>query len=489
MKHYYSLVILCLLVLKLEAQEFNGYRSGNYTGVNGVFFNPANIADSRYRFDINGISIGTSAGNNQASFNVKNTINSFDADSLTNQLFGKNAGPSNGAVNVDIRSLSFMLSTGKMAFALTTRGRVMSNINDIDGKLAGQIMDDMNDDVQLPYTISSNSNMRMNVNAWSEYGLSVAGVLGQEGPHFIKGGFTFKYLAGVGNGYINIGNLQTTLNEDAVQNEVYLNNTTGKLGIGFGGVSLSDFDLDKFTYFKSSGFGGDLGFVYEYRPDHDGASAKRKDLNKYKFKVGAALLDLGSIKYEKDQQRSGAYNIDITGSERLNTSELEDVELDDYKSFFESRPQFFMADNSNTATNYAVSLPTTLQVELDYHFSKGFYLNLASQLPMTNSKTKIYNSHFHKAITVTPRFEGRALGLYIPVNYNELTQLNAGIGLRLGPLFVGSSSVITAVLDNSKQADFYFGLRFGGLYKNEHKRAQKKEKKLQEEYRKKQGRE
>src|SRR5687768_4648715 len=204
MKHYYSLIVICLFGLQLKAQEFSGYRTGNYTGVNSVFFNPATIADSRYRFDINLLSIGTSAGNNQASFNVKNTINAFDADSLNNQLFGKDAGPSNGLVNVDIRGLSFMVSAGKMSFALTTRGRVMSNISDIDGKLVNQVMNDFNDDSQLPYTISSNSNMRMNVNAWSEYGLSIAGVLGEEGPHFIKGGFTFKYLAGVGNGYINI---------------------------------------------------------------------------------------------------------------------------------------------------------------------------------------------------------------------------------------------------------------------------------------------
>ena len=39
--------------LPAAAQDFPGYRAGNYTGVNGVFFNPANIADSRYRFDVN----------------------------------------------------------------------------------------------------------------------------------------------------------------------------------------------------------------------------------------------------------------------------------------------------------------------------------------------------------------------------------------------------------------------------------------------------
>jgi len=37
--------------------------------------------------------------------------------------------------------------------------------------------------------------------------------------------------------------------------------------------------------------------------------------------------------------------------------------------------------------------------------------------------------------------------------------------LKLGPLFIGSGSIITAALSESKQADFFFGIRFGGLAK------------------------
>ena len=62
------------------AQDFPGYRAGNYTGVNGVFFNPANLADSRYRFDFNLISVSSFVGNNQATFKLKNITQSFDAD-------------------------------------------------------------------------------------------------------------------------------------------------------------------------------------------------------------------------------------------------------------------------------------------------------------------------------------------------------------------------------------------------------------------------
>jgi hypothetical protein len=46
--------------------------------------------------------------------------------------------------------------------------------------------------------------------------------------------------------------------------------------------------------FKSNGIGADIGFVYEYRPDYE--NKKEQYDNKYKLKVGLALLDIGAIR-------------------------------------------------------------------------------------------------------------------------------------------------------------------------------------------------
>ncbi len=236
MKSGLTASILFLMFFQLTAQDFPGYRAGNYTGVNGVFFNPANIADSRYRYDVNLFSVSTFVGNNQASFKLKSLIESFDADSLKNQIFGNNAGPSSGMVNVDVHGPSFMFNTGKkMSIAITTRARTMANIVDLDGKLAKQLTDDFEGDPQLPYTISSNQNMRLAVNSWAEIGASVGRVISDKGAHFFKGGLTLKYLAGAANGYVNINNFKGTINDDLVAQDAYLSNTTGRIAAGFGG--------------------------------------------------------------------------------------------------------------------------------------------------------------------------------------------------------------------------------------------------------------
>ena len=187
------------------------------------------------------------------------------------------------------------------------------------------------------------------------------------------------------------------------------------------------------------------------------------------MKLGLALLDIGSIKYKRDQGRSGGYSIDVTGSERLFLNELEGKEIDEYKSYFNSRPQYFTPLTNSADVAYKVALPTTLQLDLDYRLHRGFYAQLAAQLPL--KKDSEFSSIDYTSITFTPRYEGRAFGLYLPVNYNSLSQLNAGVSLRFGPLFVGSGSLLTAALGNSKQADVHVGLRFGGLHKKKTKTA------------------
>jgi hypothetical protein len=454
------------------AQDYTGYRTGNYTGVNSVFFNPANIADSRYRWDVNLISVNALGGNNQASFKLKNLSESFNADSLENQLYGKNAGTTSGLMSVNVLGPSFMFNIGKKTtIAITTRSRVMANVEEVDGTLMQQIIDGYTSDAGLPYTITAAKNMRINMNAWAEFGASVGRVLMDKEKHFLKGGITLKYLAGVGNAYVQIKNLSTTINEDAIEEKAYLSNTTGRIGMGFGGARFDDFEADDLTSFDSKGFGADIGFVYEFRPDHQkyrkGENYDwRRDQNKYKLRVGVALLDIGSIKYKRDNTRSGAYDLDVTGPERFYLSELSDEELDDYKQFFDSRPQYFTPVAGSTEDTYKVGLPTTLQVDVDYHLHRGFYISAAGQFSLVSSDSKPYNSQYQNAFTLTPRYETSKFGAYLPLNYNELTKLNAGLSLRFGPLFVGSGSVLTALLGESKQADVHVGIRFGVLHKN-----------------------
>lgn len=457
MKVTFLTALLISCTLNVFSQDLPGFRTSNFNGVLGVYSNPANAAQNNYKWDVSLLTMGAGVGNNNASFGLKNLQDLTDGDALSDQLIGESSKPSNALFGADIKPLSVLIGLNrKSGIALTTRARVMLNATDLDGTLAKQIADEA-DKSSFPYSINSNKDMRVTANAWTEIGMTYGYVLVDKGTHFIKAGLTAKYLAGAANAYANVSKLNATLTQDA-NDDVYLTNTTGGLEIGTAGVSLDDFEIKELTSFKSTGFGADLGLIYEYRP---GATAgTKKSGNNYKFKLGLALTDIGSIKYEKNSTTSSGYKIN-TGNPGLNLKDL-DRPIDEIKAYLDSRTDF---EKLNTSGNtYNVSLPTMLNLDIDYKVMGKFYLNAAANVNVLGS-SKAFNNRYFDTYSVTPRIEVKAFGIFVPVTYSALTDMNAGLALKIGPLFLGSGSALTAALDQSKQADFFFGIRFGSFAK------------------------
>lgn len=454
-------VITCLS-LGVFAQELPGFKTSNYNGVLGVFSNPANASQNNYSWDVSLFSIGASIGNNNASFSLKNIKDLTESDSVIDRLVGNPNQSSSALFGADVKAVSILIGLNrKSGIALTTRGRVMMNATDLDGTLGRQIADESTKST-FPYSINSNKDMRVTANGWSEIGLTYGYVLMEKGKHFLKAGITAKYLAGAANAYVNVNKLTATLTQDASTKDVYLTNTTAGLELGTAGVSLENFDAAELTAFKSTGLGADLGLIYEYRPN--AVAGDKKAGNKYKFRLGLSLTDIGSIKYQKNLANSGGYRIDITGAEALNLKELSEQPIDDLKAYFDSKPQYFSQQNTS-GNSYNVSLPSMLNLDVDYKIAGGLYINGAANVNMVGTNQKAFNNRYFDVYAVTPRLESKAFGIFVPLSYSALTDLNAGLALKIGPLYLGSGSVVTAALSDSKQADFFFGIRFGSFAK------------------------
>lgn len=437
------------------AQDMQGFRTDNYNGVSGAFFNPANLGDSRHKVDINLIGLQLLAGNNNLDFNLGKLSDLTGSDSgFVNKLMGNGqSGTVMAGLALHMPSISCRIND-KTTVALLTRTRALFSITDFDGTLLNAITEEL--DNSGPYQVRNSTNMRMNINAFSEFGLSGGRVLYNRGNHFLKVGATLKYLAGIGNAYFQLNNLKGTIHADMHGKDNYITDASGRIALGVGGIDINNLSDVGLSY-KAAGFGLDLGAVYEFRPDFMSGQA-----NPYLLKFSAALLDLGSIRYTQVTENStGAYDIHIPAGQRFALDQLNAGSVEDIKDIMDRNPAYFSPVAGAADKNYKVSLPTTIQLGADYHAWKGFYVSAFWQIAASSNESKAYNPRYAGSFTLTPRYESRLFAAYLPISYNSISKTNIGLGLRAGPFYAGSASIVNGLVAKAKQADFYFGFRAG----------------------------
>ena len=65
--------------------------------------------------------------------------------------------------------------------------------------------------------------------------------------------------------------------------------------------------------------------------------------------------------------------------------------------------------------------------------------------------------------TLTPRVYLGSFEAYLPISNSDVSGFNTGIGFQYSGFYLGSGSIITALINDSKQADLYMGFRWGFL--------------------------
>jgi outer membrane protein OmpA-like peptidoglycan-associated protein len=449
MKNKLLFLLVFASAFMANAQSYMGYFPDNYAGVQGVLFNPASIVDSRFKTDINLFSTSSSLNNDFYGLSLFDlSKSSYDANKDGVRTPSKN----NGAISYsDVMGPSFMFNIApKHAIAIFTRARAVVNATDINGELYNQLKDGLDDASSFNINVGSPN---MVGHTWGEVGASYAAVLWQSKQHFLKGGLTAKYLIGGLNSYAKGSNVTSAFVQTNNPLSSYLA-TTGTLTIGSSQdiiVGNEDYKFDT----NSTGFGGDIGFIYEWRPDYasyDLNNAKAvdnnfKDLNKYKLRFGLSITDIGSITYKNS--REDLYNINGVVSRQ----DIDDADnLGDFLELHYGTPV-------TVYKNIKANLPTVMHVDADWNMYKKFYLNLNGNVSLVE-KSAMGKTSSANTYILTPRYETKWFTFSLPVNYMEYSGMQVGTGLRFGPLFVGSSSVITNWLSKeSKGADVYFGLK------------------------------
>ncbi|MFA9189619.1 DUF5723 family protein [Flavobacterium sp. FBOR7N2.3] len=425
-----------------NAQSYLGYIPDNYAGVQSVLYNPASIADSRFKVDINLFSTSSSIGNDLYGVKIFDVFkDGYDFDLEAKKNFSN---ANNAFLNTDVMGPSVMFNIApKHTLAIYTRARAVLNVIDINGNVVNEISKDNKTDFDYP--VGSPNAVG---NSWGEFGVSYAAVLFQRGEHFLKGGITAKYLQGVANYHLQGNNINLEFQENLLFPELSTYETTGSAIYGSSQDFATDSDIDVDS--KSRGFGVDLGLVYEWRPEYSADRADINDLkevNKYKLRFGVSVTDLGSMKYDKGIRRNYDLNETITQDDYDNA--------DNFDEFLENNYNF-------TVLNGAVrsNLPTAIHADVDWNIHRRFYLNANGDLGIV-SKTKLNQNSIANRVSLTPRYESKWFSAYIPISYMDYSkQAQVGLGLRTGVFFIGSSSIVSnAISKSSRAADIHLGIK------------------------------
>lgn len=430
------LLLVLLIPFLINAQSYSGMSYGNYSGIHGVIQNPASLVGTPLRYEVNLFGANAFVNNDLVAISLKDLISGdgLDLDTFLGDATDLSKSSANNLhQNFDILGPSVMLNIkDNMAVGLYTRMRFITNVTDIDFATFDRFSDNnFNEDTDYSLAINESA---INIHAWAEVGASYAMELEPSVNSKLKLGASIKRLQGIANALIAFDDLTIDYHADTQTMD-----TDGELSYG---VSIDDIEhisenasSNPMDYFDkdAKGFGFDLGAVYQWAP----GNCKRIG---YKFKLGVSITDIGKIKYTKG--RKTTYNLQRTGLTEA------DLEGDDFEATINS---VYGGQVSNETLD--ASLPTAAHINFDWNIDDKFYLNLNTDQALSSDTSIISN------YTLTPRFESKWISAFVPINYDAYTNFGMGAGVRLGPLYIGSNTVLSSLMGATKKADIYFGLK------------------------------
>jgi hypothetical protein len=181
---------------------------------------------------------------------------------------------------------------------------------------------------------------------------------------------------------------------------------------------------------------------------------------KYKLNVGLSIRNIGSMTFDDENNRTSNYKLSIQGTQSLNLNQFENIDsLKEIEAILVNSG--FLTSETSTK-DFKVNLPTTLNLYADLKVFSKLYISAFIQKNM-NDNNKNDQITSQNITTITPRINIGFFEAYIPMSNSDVSGFTTGVGFRLGGFYLGSNSVVTAFLNDSKQADVYTGFRWGFL--------------------------
>jgi hypothetical protein len=434
-----GIIVFCFFQSK--AQNYHATNGSAYAGAVGIFNNPASGVNSVYKWDLNLFSLQTTLTSNNIVLTKNTTItNGVTGDTKINFKEGSNSYYGHQNLDFNLFNLTYKMDE-KHSFGIGFRGRMYnhlktSSIFASDTTTSGYSFFRANRTTPFLEGFMTHS-------GWIEMNLNYAQVLKETERTRLTGGVSLsigKALSGFQ------GKVNKIIFEEFL---VPANNDTGYI-ITQGGVNYlytSNYDLPNNGGKKTINqlinnsllnLGLNLGLEYSIYDELNTESNPHTPTN-YSWKFGFSLMDLGKNTFNTSPYTGNFYTPinrltdGVLDSKTTNITSISDVK-DSLQSMF--------IDYDSYPSKFSISRPTRILLNVDKNLGNHFAVNghLNINFYSSGSYKKILTRELN-LLTITPRWETIAWGLFLPIQYTTQGKLWVGAAAKLGPLTIGVHNV------------------------------------------------
>ncbi len=447
------LFVSCLLLSNcLLAQNYQAINGSPYAGSLAPGSNPAFIINVPYAWDVTPLAV-----------QIKQTTNAFTIENYSFLSSPKNATmvAQSGIkerwlfANQDIRLLNTRINLNEksaIAFGANLRSYIYTNTSESNW---------------VDTTRSLTDFMKINVNnvplsgqsinsTWSEFYASYAHTIINDGQRLLNAGITLKLNRAVAFGYANAQGLNYVPADNNGVPGFLL--TAGNLRYNYS-ANFDDIDdnlsggTNLINFFKATrtGVSADLGLEFLFL---SGDNEEESSYHPYTTKIGMSLMDIGRNKYIQ-----GIYSSYATAG----LPGITDVVLENKFNSIGSMADFTDSLKSISETFTALSgdfnvyQPTRLMINVDHHMVNDFFINAEITIPILSivPKDLIYQRDMN-LLAITPRWETKSFGGYLPVTVNTKGQFWVGAAFKAGPVLLGTHNLGTLFSKSKSQTGGFY---------------------------------
>ena len=448
--------IPCLFFFNfLSAQNYQAINGSSYAGSLAPSSNPASIVHVPFAWDITPFSVQLKQSTN--AYRIKN-LSLLSSPNNAEILSDNGTKKRFQFANQDIRLLNTRISLNSkaaIAFGATIRNYIYGSTSRANFQDTMYSMADfmkVNTD-NLPLSAEAAGS------AWAELYATYAQTIIDDGDRLLNAGVTLKLNRALAGGYgIAQGLSYTPTILSGIPAYLVAN---GSMQYGYSANidainsnNTGTANRKAFLENTSTGISLDMGLEYIRLTEED--KEEGGDFA-YETKIGISMMDIGrnNFKYGSRSRSGSGVKTGIT-----------DTVLENKFSVVESFDQFndslatIAASFGKLTGAFNIYQPARMVINIDQHLLHNFFINAELTIPVAPLvPKKLRYIKDMNLLAVTPRWELKSVGAYMPILVNTRGQVWVGGAFKAGPVLMGIHNLSNLFGKNKMQAGgFYLAL-------------------------------